>query len=165
MRGRRLHICWRESEQTLFQQYRQERDPQLRPRWQALWLLRGGRSLGPVAAVIGVHYVTLQRWVAWYRQGGLEEVRRHRRGGWGKPSYLSATQQQRLRKEARRGTFFSAQDVRAWVQQHFGAVYSRWGVYSLLRRLELRKKVTRPRAAKASLRAQQAWKKGACWQP
>lgn len=165
MRGRRLHIPWRQSAQTLFQRYRREQDPQLRQRWQALWLLRDGRSLGQVATVIGVHYVTVQRWVAWYRQGGLEELRRHRRGGPGKPSYLSRQQQQRLRQEAQRGNFFSAQDVRAWVHEHFGVVYSRWGIYSLLRRVELRKKVPRPPAAKAALSAQRAWKKGACWQP
>ncbi|MBI3950575.1 MAG: helix-turn-helix domain-containing protein [Acidobacteria bacterium] len=34
-----------------------------------------GKSLGEVTEVVGVGYRTVQRWVRWYRTGGLAEVR------------------------------------------------------------------------------------------
>ena len=55
MRGRPLLIAWQEEATTLRQAYRRERDPELRPRLQALWLLRAGHPLRQVAEVVGVH--------------------------------------------------------------------------------------------------------------
>jgi transposase-like protein len=84
--ARRFHVEWQEEEQTLFRLYKQETDHQQRTRLQALWLLRCGDNLQEVAETVGVHYRTLQSWVSWYRQGGLEEVLSHRHGGHGGPA-------------------------------------------------------------------------------
>ncbi len=59
MRGRRLVIDWQEDELTLWQRYRAEPVPELRTRWQALWLLRQGRSVTETAALVGVHRCSL----------------------------------------------------------------------------------------------------------
>jgi transposase len=57
------------------------------------WPLRRGGRPGEAADLVGVHYKTVQQWVAWYRPGGLAEVRHHRNGGrLGAPSRLSPAQ-------------------------------------------------------------------------
>ena len=55
MLGRPFRIAWRDEEPALREAYRRERDPELRPRVHALWLLRRGEPLGEVADLVGVH--------------------------------------------------------------------------------------------------------------
>lgn len=162
-RGRPLVVGWREGddEVSLHQQYRQEPHAEVRTRLHALWLLRKGQSLHQISSVLGVHYVTLQQWIAWYRQGGLEEVRRHRRANpHGRPSLLTNDQKEALRTQAAKGSFRTAQQAQQWVQQRFGATYSLKGIYTLLQRLRVHPKVPRPQAVQASPQAQEEWKKG-----
>jgi transposase len=164
MRGRPLKISWQEDAEQLGQVYRRERDPELRPRLHALWLLRRGHSLRATAALLGVHYVTAQQWVAWYRQGGISEVRRHKRGNRkGSTRRLNEAQLAQLaqlHQQASSGAFRTAQEVAHWVQQELGVTYTRWGIYSLLRRLRYKAKVPRPLSSHTALAYQQEWKKG-----
>jgi transposase len=162
--GRPLVVAWQEDAATLGRLYRGEPDAQIRPRLQALWLLRQGRSMGEVAAVVGVNYRTVQDWLAWYRRGGLSEVRRHRRAGKGRAAYLSSEQQVQLVAQAAAGRFFTVADAVRWVVETFGITYTTKGMHRLLRRLGCRKKVPRPMNPKTSAEAQAAWKKGA-WSP
>ena len=53
--ARRLQIDWRESEEELYERYKQEKDYQNRMRLHALWLLRQGRMMKEVAELVGVH--------------------------------------------------------------------------------------------------------------
>ncbi len=162
MRGRRLRIAWQEDEVTLWQRYRSELDPDLRTRWHALWLLRQGRSVTETAALVGVHRRSVQRWLSWYRQGGLAAVAQHRQGGrQGRTAYLTAEQQAHLTAETARGTIRTVGEAVRWVEQQFGVAYTAWGMRSVLQRLKIRKKVPRPLAAQADLAAQEAWKRGA----
>ena len=162
MRGRRLVIDWQEDAGTLWQRYRSEPHPELRTRWHALWLLRQGRSVTATAALVGVHRCSVQRWLAWYRQGGLAAVAQHRQGGrQGRTPYLTAEQQAHLRAETVQGTIRTVGEAVRWVAQQCGVTYTVWGMRSLLHRLQIRKKVPRPLAAKADLDAQEAWKRGA----
>jgi transposase len=161
MRGRRLQIPWQEDAEQLRQLYHQEHDPELRPRLHALWLLRQGQSLRDTAALLDVHYVTAQQWIAWYRQGGVAEVRRHKRGNaTGMPPRLTAEQLAAIRAAASAGTFHTAQDLTTWVREHLGVTYTRWGIYSLLRRHGYKAKVPRPISARTTPEEQEAWKKG-----
>jgi transposase len=162
MRGRPLRIAWRDEESALREAYRRERDAELRPRLHVLWLLRRGERLGDVADLVGVHYRTAQQWVAWYRVGGLAEVRRHRHGGrQGAPSRLSAAQRQALIERAGADGFATIGEARAWAEQQFGVRYAYGGMRSLCHRLRLKWKVPRPVAVQASPQAQAAWKGGA----
>jgi transposase len=158
--GRPFVVEWRDDEAALFGAYRAARDPQVRPRLQALWLLRGGRSLAEVAEVVGVHYRTVQQWVAWYRAGGLAAVAAHRKAGPGQPCRLTPEQQAALLARAAEGAFYSAADAVAWVAASCGVTYRRKGMYTLLRRLRLKKKVPRPVNPQADPARQAAWKKG-----
>ena len=162
MRGRRLRIAWQEDEATLWQRYRHEPDPEVRTRWHALWLLRQGRSATEAAALVGVHRCSVQRWLAWYRQGGLAAVARHRQGGrQGRTAYLTPEQQAQLTAETAQGTIRTVGAAVRWVERQFGVRYTYWGMRTLLHRLKISPEVPRPLAAKADLAAQEAWKRGA----
>jgi transposase len=158
--GRRLEMEWKDDAATLFRCYQQEKLPDIRPRWPGLWLLATGHSLADTAAVLGVHYRTVQPWLAWYRLGGMAEVGAHRDVGLGKPARLSLQQQEQLRDQVAQGSFHTAKDAIRWVEQTFGVGYSLGGMYSLLYRLKAKKKVPRPIATNASVAVQEAWKKG-----
>lgn len=161
--GRPLVIPWQEGAETLRELYKAEKDAEIRPRLQALWLVRAGHSLRETSEVVGIHYVTLQSWIAWYRQGGVAEVRRHKNGGrQGRASLLTAEQIAALREQATRGEFRTAQDVGVWLEQRFGVRYRPGGLYSLLGRLWWGPKVTRPQSITTSAEVQDAWKKKGC---
>src|ERR671932_1654492 len=72
--SRVLEVPWEESPQELYELYKGERDTERRKRAHALWLLRSGRSPAMAAELAGVGKRTLERWLSWYRRGGLEEV-------------------------------------------------------------------------------------------
>ena len=112
-------------------------------------------------SLVGKHTRTIQDWIAWYRQGGLEEVLRHRHGGHGgKQSQLKTEQMEALKAAASRGQVRSIQDGVQWAQEQYGVTYTYWGMRGVFARLDLRKKVPRPRNPKASVEQQEAWKKG-----
>jgi len=162
-RGRPFVVAWQEedTEESLRMAYRAERDPALRQRLQALWLLRSGeRRVGEVASVMGVDYRTVQRWVAWYRAGGMEALRSHRLGGPGQPPRLTPEQQEHVAEEVATGRFRNAATIRVWVAETYGVSYTEGGMYSLLARLRCAPKVPRPLHEKANLEEQEAWKKG-----
>jgi transposase len=165
--GRPLRLEWRAEDAVaaLGAAYRRERDAELRPRLQALWLLRQGHSLQKTAAVVGVHYRTLQTWLAWYRGGGLAAVRAHRQAGRGRSAWLTAQQQAQLVERAASGAFFTARDVQQWVVETFGVSYTRKGIYRLLARLGCHPKVPRPHNPRSSQAEQTAWKKGGSPRP
>lgn len=151
--------------EALWERYREEGNGEVRSRLHGLWLLRTGWSLRDVAAAIGVRYRTVQRWVSWYRHGGIEEVCAHRAGGYGQPRWLTPEQEAALAEEAAKGTFATAEDAREWVAQQFGVTYQPKGIYGVLYRLQCHPKVPRPVHVKADPEAQAAWKKGAAQPP
>jgi len=161
MRGRRLQIDWQEDEQTLYNLYKKEKDAQRRTRLHALWLLRKGHSLREAARIVGVHYRTLQDWVAWYRLGGLDEVLRRRHGGHGgRKSRLTPQEEARLKELAYQGEIRTIWDGVIWAKEMCGVPYTYWGMRWVFARLNLRKKVPRPIATQASVEAQEEWKRG-----
>jgi len=163
MLGRPLVVAWREGDTVaaLKARYLAEGRRDVRPRLHALWLVRSGRTVGATAAVLGVDYRSVQRWLAWYRVGGIEAVVGHRQAGKGQPSYLGADQQQRLLAELATGRFRTAAQIRVWVAETFGVTYTEGGMYGLLARLGCSPKVPRPLHEKTDLATQTAWKKGA----
>jgi hypothetical protein len=64
-----------------------------------------GHSITETAAILKVHYRTVQRWVTWYRKGGTLEVLAHRGVGVGKTPLLTPEQQSVLRESVAQGLF------------------------------------------------------------
>ena len=157
-----LQVEWQHSADELQYLYRTEADGTIKPRLHALWLLhQGGRTRDAVAALVGVHPSTVQRWVDWYRAGGVAEVVGHRSGGTGPERRLTPAQEARITDEAGHGRFRHIDEVRHWVRDTFGVTYTYWGIRSVLDRLKIHSKVPRPQAATADPVRQEAWKKGA----
>jgi transposase len=166
-RGRPLVIEWAAGDDaaSLRARYRRERRPDVRPRLHGLWLLRAGRSAREVAQVLGMHERTVQRWIGWYRVGGLAAVTGRHAGGQGAPSFLTAGQRAELAAEVATGRFGTAAEIRRRVAERWGVEYTEGGMYALLGRLACAPKVPRPLHEKADPAAQERWKKGAARRP
>ncbi len=160
--ARQIAVDWaaEDTEADLHAQYRAEKVTEVRTRLHALWLLRRGEPPAAVAAAVGVGLRSVHRWLQWYRESGMAQVRSRRKGGVGTPSYLTPEQERQVVAEAAQGVFATAQAVRDWIEEQFGVVYTVGSMYTLLPRLGIRLKVPRPRHAKTDPQAQETWKKG-----
>ena len=161
-RGQWLTIEWaaEDTVAALQARYRRERRMDVRPRLHGLWLVREGQTTHAVAQVLGVHERTVQRWLAWYRHGGLTAVESRHAGGQGAPALLTTEQRAALTAEVATGRFRTAAEIRAWVTETWGVAYTEGGMYALLGRLRCAPKVPRPLHEKTDHLAQARWKKG-----
>ena len=161
-RGRKLRIEWAAEDDaaSLRARYRRERRADVRPRLHGLWLVRTGRTTREAAEVLGVDERSVQRWLAWYREGGLAAVVGRHAGGQGAPSLLTAAQRAELAEEVATGRFRTAAEIRQWVRERWGVSYSEGGMYTLLGRLRCAPKVPRPVHEKADPLAQARGTKG-----
>ena len=161
-RGRKLTIQWAAEDDaaSLYARYRRERRADVRPRLHALWLVRTGHTTRETAAVLGVDERTVQRWLAWYRAGGLAPIQTRHAGSQGAPSFLTPEQKTALAAEVATGRFQTAAEIRQWVQAQWGVRYTEGGMYALLQRLRCAPKVPRPVHEQVDHLAQARWKKG-----
>ncbi len=166
-RGRELTIEWAAEDDaaSLYARYRRERRADVRPRPHALWLVRTGPTTRETAAVLGVDERTVQRWLAWYRAGGLAPLGGRHAGGRGAPSFLTAEQKAALADAVATGRFRAAAELRARVAERWGVQYTEGGMYALLARLGCAPKVPRPVHEKADHLAQARWKGGGSRMP
>lgn len=157
-----VDVAWTESADELYARFAAEQAVRRRQRLQALWLVRTGRPPAEAARLAGVGQRSLERWLRWYRDGGLNAVlgRTPGHGARGRPGWLTPAQQQALLAQAAAGAFRTYGEAQAWVAQEFGVPYSYQGMYAALARLGVHPKVPRPQAAKADPAAQAAWKRG-----
>ena len=102
----------------------------------------------------------MQRWLAWYRAGGLAPLEGRHAGSQGAPSFLTPEQKAELSDEVATGRFRTAAEIRRWVEERWGVVYTEGGMYALLGRLRCAPKVPRPVHEKTDRLAQARWKKG-----
>jgi transposase len=161
-RGRKLTIAWAAEDDaaSLYGRYRRERRADVRPRLHALWLVRTGHSAREAAGVLGVDERTVQRWVGWYRVGGLAPIEGRHAGSQGAPSFLTPEQKGELADAVATGRFRTAAEIRRWVMEQWGVSYTEGGMYALLGRLRCAPKVPRPVHEKTDQLAQARWKKG-----
>lgn len=155
-------VAWVESAAELERQYRAERDVERRKRLGALWRVRAGDRIPDAGRVVGVGSRSVDRWLGWYRTGGLSEVLRRvpGHGAVGQPHRLSAPQREELLAHVGRGEFRTYEEARTWVEVEYGVVYRPGGFYTALHRLGVRPKVPRPVAEKADPAARAAWRAG-----
>lgn len=162
MIGRPLRIDWHESdtEERLKEAYQSQSDISVRSRLHLLWLVRSGWRIKAASEAVGVHYRSAQRWIEWYRAGGLRQVVSRKMGGVGRPRFLSDDQESKLVEEVGSGRFRTAGEIADWVESEYGVRFKGNSIYSVLERLGCSPKVPRPRHEKADASAQERWKKG-----
>jgi len=166
-RGRKLTVEWagEDDAASLYARYRRERRPDVRPRLHGLWLVRTGKTTREAADVLGVDERTVQRWLAWYRGGGLGPLERRHAGSQGAPSFLTPEQKTELAEEVATGRFRTAAEIRTWVREQWGVSYTEGGMSALLGRLRCAPKVPRPVHEQTDQLAQARWKKGGSPRP
>jgi transposase len=159
--GHTLQVEWQETADDLKQRYRQEKHVQRRERLLVLWHLRQGKRVEDVVQMTGRGYRLIQRWVSWYRHGGLVEVlqRVTGHGTQGVEAKLSAVQQKALVARVKLGDFATVWEVLDWVKARWGIMYSYEGMRSVLKRNRLGLKVPRPQSEKADRQGQATWQK------
>ena len=161
MHGRIVQIDWRDDEAVLKRLYLTEKNAVVKARLHLLWLVRSGKQVKEATEIVGCHARTAQQWLAWYREGSVEAVRAKRGGNYkGVPSRLSSDQTEALIIQANKDGFESGFAIQDYIKQTFGVTYKLGGVYSLLKRLKVKKKVPRPMNVKADEAIQEACKKG-----
>src|SRR5690348_14869242 len=70
-----VHIDIQESVEELEGLVRQQKNARLKERIQALYLIKGQEmSVSAIAKILGKHRGTVHRWLADYREGGIEAV-------------------------------------------------------------------------------------------
>ena len=92
-----------------------------------------GRTRQEVADLLGVTSRQVGDWLRIFRNKGLDELcTLHYRGD---PGRLRPAQVEQLQQEIAKGVFHNAEQVRAWIEEHFGVTYSPSGMKDLLHRI------------------------------
>jgi transposase len=132
-------------------------------RLQAVILAKAEHTAPEIAEILSVTYRSVQYWIQRYNRQGLEGLRDLRRGG--NQRKLTDQQEQQIKKyldyqaDDPTGGVRRGQDLRQWIHQQFGVLYSLPGIYDLLHRLGYRCLMPRPRHRKADPQRQRAFKK------
>jgi transposase len=155
-------VAWRETADELRERYVAERDIERRKRLQALWLVRRGAGPAEAGRLAGAGARTVERWLGWYRGGGLDEVLRRvpGHGTTGPARRLSAEQERSLVAACAEGRFRTCDEAREWIAAEYGVAYRYGGFWTVLARLGVHPKVPRPVAEQADAAAQEAWQQG-----
>lgn len=136
MRGRPLVVDWTETLEELEALRNVERNGHKRARLNALLTLRQGKTISDAGATAGVDYRTVQRWLQWYREGGLDLVLTRTPGyaAPGRPSRLTEGQIAELVERSESGQFRTVSEAVKWAEAEFGVSYTYTGMYALLGR-------------------------------
>ena len=105
---------------------------------------------------------TGQRYLKWYREGGVANVLQRQHGGKRETEtgFLTQEQEEALEAEANAGKIRTIWEGIEWVRDKYKVEYSYGGMRGVFRRMGLKKKVPRKQHIKSDVQAQDAWKKG-----
>jgi transposase len=108
-------------------------DKRIFERLSALLWVADGKTRFEVADLLGRGVRQLAEWLRLFRNRGLDALcTLHHRGD---PGNLSAGQVGRLKQEISTGRFRNSDQVRLWVEEAFGVLYTPSGIEELLRRV------------------------------
>ena len=144
------------------QQLRRRAQGGLRDRIQMVVLAMQGETAPRIATALSSSRRTVQAWVYRYNAQGLDGLVDHRGGN---HRHLTREQEKEVCDHIERtaadpeGGIRRGEDLRQWIQEQFGVLYTLTGVYELLRRLDCSCLMPRPRHAQTDPKAQAAFKK------
>ena len=158
-----MYVANQLSSEQLRRIAKQQTQAKLLLRLQAVVLAQEGRTAPEIAKILSVTYRTVQYWIQRYNRRGLDGLKDLRRGG--NQRNLTDRQEQQFKQSLDckandpTGGVRGGQDLRQWIHQHFGVLYSLPGIYDLLHRLGYRCLMPRPRHRKDDPQLQAAFKK------
>ncbi len=156
-----------ESQQELEQLLQQQTNLKLKERLQALYLLKlpDALNISQIALVVGKHRGTVQRWLALYRNEGLNgllEIKQSPGRPTVIPDWAVASLQRRL--EQPDAGFKSYIEVQQWLENTLGVKAEYRTVHELVRyRLKAKLKAGRPTNSKQDPLELEAFKKTSLW--
>jgi transposase len=119
--------------QEILERRRQTGERRIFQRLSALLWIDEGRTREEVAALLGVSSRQVGDWLRIFRNQGLDHLcTLHYRGD---PGRLRPAQIEHLKQEIAKGVFHNAEQVRAWIEEQCGIIYSTSGVKDLLHRI------------------------------
>ena len=162
MPARRRPIDVHHQASEVIERESQEKIPWKLQRLQGIRLaLEGQDSYRRIAAIVRVTAATLNKWIHWYREDGLEGLLSRAMGArGGKLPRFGPEQWERFRTELAKGTWRTARDVQRWLKEALGLKMSRKEVCRHLGKLGARLKVGRRSHVKKDPVATEAFKSG-----
>ncbi len=151
-----------ESVEELEELLREQKKSRCKERIQALYLIKGQKmSVSEIAKLLGRHRGTVQRWLADYRQGGIETVVEFGTSSGRKrviPPWAVSSLEKQL--EQPDGGFQRYTQIQQWLDSTLGVEAEYATVHHLVRyRLKAKLKVPRPRNKKQDEEKLEAFKK------
>lgn len=151
------------SQKQLRDLIKKERNSKVTLRLQAVLLAKQGKTAVEIPQLLPLSRRTVQIWVSRYNRYGLKGLEDNHTGG----NSFKLTEQQKRKLTSYidaqacdvSGGVRRAEDLRDWIQQNMGVLYSLSGVYYLLHRLGYSCLMPRPRHHKADPQTQQEFKK------
>ena len=123
--------------------------------------LEGQDGYRRIAEIVRTTAATLNKWINWYREGGIEGLLARPVGAeGGKEPRFSPQDWERFRAELAKGTWRTARDVQRWLRESLGLKISHKEVYRHLGKLGARLKVRRRSHVKKDPAAAAAFKTG-----
>ncbi len=144
--------------------YRNEQHAKLARRIQAIYLAQMGHTCPEIMQFTGAARRTIQKWLAWYNLGGVDELVDKPRSG--APRKLPQRLEKQVMKRIKAGPLpsdgigaFSAKAIQTIIEREYGVLYSLTGLYDWLHRMGFSYLCPRPRHEKSDPAAQEAFKK------
>ena len=162
MPARRRPIDVHHQASAVIERERVEKVPWKLQRRQGMRLaLEGQDGYRRIAAIVRVTTTTLNQWINWYREGGIEGLLARPVGAeGGKAPRFTPQQWERFREQLAKGEWRTARDAQRWLQETLGLEISRKEVYRHLGKLGARLKVGRRSHVKKDPVATEAFKSG-----
>jgi transposase len=151
-----------ESAETLAQLLRETPQQRFKERLQVLYLIKVEQmSVSSAAKVVGKHRGSVQRWLATYRERGLEALLEYKTSP-GRPRQIPLWAEQSLQRQLAQSQspFQGYTQVQQWLEETLGVSATYATVHRLTRyRLKAKLKVPRPRNRKQNPTQLTAFKK------
>jgi len=151
-----------ESETELKKRLSQEKTGSGKERLQLLYLLKTkkARTVTEAAQLLGRNRVTVQDWLAKYRQGGLEKFLEKKVGG-GRPRKIPLWAEKALEKKLHSNQGFNSYgEICQWLSEDLGVVANYKTVHQLVfYKLKASPKIARPKSKEQSEERLESFKK------
>ncbi len=143
--------------------YAKEQNAKAKLRLLAAIRRKKGDSIDDVACALEKSRRTVHGWLTRFQERGVKAKRDEKRSG--RPSYLTTSQLQSLRRELLKGPphdpagLWLMNDIKQLLKKKYGVSYCRENVFKTLKRLGLSFQKPRPRHYKADKKQQEKFKK------